>query len=112
DTHLTLDKVPVFFHLTLNPNVAQGVYCTGEVEDYTYDQLLANCRLRNGEVIPRADDMIAYILQRTNFPMYLDSKSAEVVVPISQILAQLNDEFVTCNPPPPDAGTAWPPPGK
>jgi hypothetical protein len=112
DTHLTADQVPVIFHLGLNAAVVQGVYCTGMVEDYTYDQLLANCRLRNGEVIPRADDMIAYVLRRTNLPLYLDSKSDSVIAPVSQILGALDQELVPCNPPPLDAGTPWPPPGK
>ena len=49
DIHLTKDQVPVFFHLGLSPPVVQGIYCTGKVEDYTYAQLLANCRLRNGD---------------------------------------------------------------
>jgi glycerophosphoryl diester phosphodiesterase len=112
DTHLTADQVPVIFHLSLNPAVVQGVYCSGMVEDYTYDQLLANCRLRNGEIIPRASDLISYVLRRTNLPLYLDSKSESVIAPISQILKTLGDELVPCNPPPPDAGTPWPPAGK
>jgi glycerophosphoryl diester phosphodiesterase len=55
DVALTADDVPVVFHVDLDPALVQGVYCVGSVEDYTYDQLLANCRLRNGEIIPRAD---------------------------------------------------------
>ncbi len=112
DTHLTSDGVPVVFHVGLNPAVVQGVYCTGQVEDYTYDQLLANCRLRNGEVIPRAADLFAYVMRRTNLPLYLDSKSESVIVPVSQILQSLEDQLVPCNPPPPDAGSPWPPDGK
>jgi glycerophosphoryl diester phosphodiesterase len=112
DTHLTADGVPVVFHLGLNPAVTQGIYCTGQVEDYTYDQLLANCRLRNGEIIPRAADLFSYVLRRTNLPLYLDSKSESVIAPVSQILASLQDSLVPCNPPPPDAGSPWPPAGK
>jgi glycerophosphoryl diester phosphodiesterase len=108
DTRLTSDGVPVFFHLGLNPAVVQGVYCTGKVEDYTYAQLLANCRLRNGEVIPRFEDMAEYILTHTKMPMYLDSKSPDVVVPTSQILGQLATRLVSCSPP---DGTYPPPPG-
>jgi glycerophosphoryl diester phosphodiesterase len=112
DIHLTADKVPVFFHLSLNPGVTQGIYCTGHVEDYTYAELLANCRLRNGEIIPRVEDMISFILARTDFPMYLDSKSTDVIQPVSQILGKLANEFVSCNPPPTGSPTPWPPPGK
>jgi len=112
DTHLTADQVPVFFHLSLNPAVVQGVFCTGKVEDYTYAQLLANCRLRNGEVIPRVEDMLSYVLRRTKLPLYLDSKTSSVIVPVSQILNQLDQDLVPCNPPPPGSPTPWPPAGK
>ena len=68
DVRLTKDQVPVFIHQGLFPGSVQGVYCTGWVEDYTYDELLANCRLRSGEVIPRVADMLEFIYTRTNFP--------------------------------------------
>ncbi len=106
DVRLTADKVPVFFHLGLTPSVAQGAYCTGMVEDYTYDQLLANCRLRNGEVIPRVADMLQYGFQRTDLPVYLDMKTADAVVPTSQVLGQLAQKLVPC------AVGATPPAGK
>ncbi len=72
DIRLTKDQVPVFFHLGLYPGVVQGTYCTGMVEDYTYAELVANCRLRNGEIIPRVVDMLTYIYTRTILPTYLD----------------------------------------
>ena len=131
DTRLTKDNVPVFFHLSLNPGVVQGAYCTGQVEDYTYEQLLADCRLRNGEVIPRVVDMIDYILARTTLPLYLDSKTPDVILPVAEILTGLDGElglnpgeypdnvndpnnngYVRCSPPPPSHPTPWPPPGK
>ena len=112
DVALTADDVPVVFHVDLDPALVQGVYCVGSVEDYTYDQLLANCRLRNGEIIPRADSMLDEVLRRTDKPIYLDTKSASAIVPLSQILETLGDELVPCNPPPDDAGTPWPPDGK
>ncbi len=114
DIHLTKDEVPVFFHLGLNPTAVQGVYCKGSVEDYTYSELLANCRLRNGEIIPRVADALGLIYTQTNFTVYLDSKSTDVIVPVSQLLGQLGQELVACNPPPAEAapGTPWPPPGK
>ncbi len=106
DIHLTADKVPVFFHLSLTPSVVQGPYCTGKVEDYTYAQLLANCRLRNGEVIPRVEDMMAYGLRRTDLPFYLDMKSTDAIVPTSQVIEQLAQKLVVCTGSPPA-----PPPG-
>jgi glycerophosphoryl diester phosphodiesterase len=112
DLHLTKDKVPVFFHMGLYPMDVQGVYCTGQIEDYTYQELLANCRLRNGEIIPRVVDMLEYIFTRTNFPTYLDSKTTDVIVPVSQILGELQDKLVPCNPPPPGSPAVWPPAGK
>ncbi len=102
DTRLTKDKVPVFLHQGLFPGSVQGVYCTGWVEDYTYVELLANCRLRNGEVIPRVADMLEFIYTQTNLPTWLDSKTPDVIVPVSAILADLQRRLVSCNPPPPD----------
>ncbi len=103
DTRLTADGVPVFFHLGLYPGVVQGPYCTGKVEDYTYAELTANCRLRNGEIIPRVEDMLTYIFTRTDLPTYLDSKTTDVIVPVSNILKKLSTEIVPCpNGVPPD----------
>ncbi|HET8723811.1 MAG TPA: glycerophosphodiester phosphodiesterase family protein, partial [Anaeromyxobacteraceae bacterium] len=100
DVRLTKDQVPVFMHQGLFPGSVQGVYCTGWVEDYTYAELLANCRLRNGEVIPRVADMLEFIYTRTSLPTWLDSKSPDVIVPVSAILADLRERLVPCNPPP------------
>jgi glycerophosphoryl diester phosphodiesterase len=105
DTRLTKDGIPVFFHLGLYPAVVQGVYCTGMVEDYTYAELLANCRLRSGEIIPRVVDMLTYIYTRTNLPTYLDSKTTDVIVPVSQILKTLSATIVACPTGVPPAGS-------
>jgi glycerophosphoryl diester phosphodiesterase len=102
DTRLTKDKIPVLLHQGLFPGSVQGIYCTGWVEDYTYAELLANCRLRNGEVIPRVADALEYIYTRTNLPTWLDSKSPDVIVPVSAILGDLQKKLVSCNPPPPE----------
>jgi glycerophosphoryl diester phosphodiesterase len=96
DVHLTADKVPVCFHLGLSPAIVQGGYCVGQVEDYTYDQLLANCRLKNGEVIPRLEDLLAYGLRRTDLPFYLDEKSTDAIVPTSVVVGQLAQRLVAC----------------
>lgn len=104
DVHLTADGVPVCIHLGLTPDVVQGVYCTGNVEDYTYAQLLANCRLRNGEIIPRLADLMEYGLRRTELPFYLDMKSPDVIVPASRVIGQLAQDLVDCS-------TTTPPPG-
>jgi hypothetical protein len=71
------------------------------VEDYTYAELLANCRLRNGEIIPRVADVLEFIYTRTNLPTWLDSKNPDVIVPVSAILGDLRKRLVSCNPPPP-----------
>jgi glycerophosphoryl diester phosphodiesterase len=101
DVRLTKDQVPVLMHQGLFPGTAQGLYCTGWVEDYTYAELLANCRLRNGEIIPRVADALEYIYTRTDLPTWLDSKTTDVIVPVSAILADLQRRLVSCNPPPP-----------
>ena len=104
DVHLTADGIPVLIHLGLSPDVVQGVYCTGSVEDFTYAQLLANCRLRNGEIIPTLSDALEYGLRRTDLPFYLDMKSPDVIVPASQVIGQLAQRIVDCS-------TTTPPPG-
>jgi glycerophosphoryl diester phosphodiesterase len=101
DTRLTKDQVPVLLHQGLFPGSVQGLYCTGWVEDYTYAELLANCRLRNGEIIPRVADVLEFIYTRTNLPTWLDSKNPDVIVPVSAILGDLRKRLVSCNPPPP-----------
>ena len=101
DTRLTKDQVPVLLHQGLFPGSVQGLYCTGWVEDHTYAELLANCRLRNGEIIPRVADVLEFIYTRTNLPTWLDSKTTDVIVPVSAILADLQQRLVSCNPPPP-----------
>ena len=114
DIHLTKDEIPVVFHLGLSPAASQGVYCKGQIEDSTYSELLANCRLPNGEVIPRVDETLEIVFTRTDFPVYLDSKSPDVIVPVSQILGQLQQKLVACNPRPANVANdaPWPPPGK
>jgi len=102
DVRLTKDQVPVFMHQGLFPGSVQGLYCTGWVEDYTYAELIAACRLRNGEIIPRVADTLEFIYTRTNLPTWLDSKTPDVIVPVSAILADLQKRLVSCNPPPPE----------
>ncbi|HEU4382005.1 MAG TPA: glycerophosphodiester phosphodiesterase family protein [Anaeromyxobacteraceae bacterium] len=110
DAHLTADGIPVSIHLGLTPDVVQGVYCTGSVEDYTYAQLVANCRLRNGEIIPRLVDMLEYGLRRTDLPFYIDMKSPDVIVPTSAVIGDLSQRLVDCSvtTPPPGGACLFP----
>ncbi len=98
DVRLTADNVPVLYHLGLSPATTQGIYCTGGINDWTYQQLLANCRLRNGEVIPRLEDALEYGLTRTDLLVWLDMKVVNAVVPSSQIVKALNDRLIQCQP--------------
>ena len=98
DVRLTADNVPVTFHLGLTPNAVQGLYCVGGVEDWTFSQLLANCRLRNGEIIPRLVDVLEYGLTRTDLTVWLDMKVTSAVVPSSQIVGELEQRLVQCQP--------------
>jgi glycerophosphoryl diester phosphodiesterase len=97
DVRMTKDGVPVLFHLGLTPDVVQGVYCVGGIPDWTYAQLVANCRMRNGEVIPRAEDAFTYGLLRTNLGVWLDMKTADGIVPTSQLLGRLAQQLVVCD---------------
>ncbi len=90
DVQLTADGVPVLFHdPSLSPGLVQGPHCTGKVADHTYAQLLADCRLRYGETIPRLEDHLQYGLTTTDLVVWLDMKTAAAVVPASQVLGRL-----------------------
>ncbi len=98
DVRLTKDNVPVLFHLGLTPAVIQGTYCVGGIEDWTYSQLVANCRARHGEIIPRLVDALEYGLTHTDLVVWLDMKVENAVVLSSQIIGQLNERLVQCQP--------------
>lgn len=98
DVRLTADNVPVLYHLGLSPTATQGIYCTGGIQDWTYQQLVANCRLRNGEIIPRLVDALEYGLTRTDLLVWLDMKVTNAVVPSGQIVKELSERLVQCQP--------------
>jgi glycerophosphoryl diester phosphodiesterase len=98
DVHLTADGIPVCFHYTdLSAVLVQGPYCFGPIADYTYAQLVANCRLKNGEVIPRLEDALAYGLTNTDLIVWLDMKTANAVLPTTQLLGMLAARLPTAN---------------
>jgi hypothetical protein len=100
DVRLTADNppVPVNFHLGLTPGAVQGTYCVGGINDWTYDQLVANCRLLNGELIPHLQDTLEYALTHTNLTIWLDMKVANAVVPSGTVVRALNQKLVQCQP--------------
>jgi glycerophosphoryl diester phosphodiesterase len=100
DVRLTADSPPVAvnFHLGLSPGAVTGTYCAGGIDNWTYDQLVANCRLLNGEVIPRLQDTLEYALTRTNLVIWLDMKVSNAVVPSGVIVRALNQKLVQCQP--------------
>src|SRR5262249_58979505 len=98
DAHLTADGIPVCFHTAdLSPTLVQGPYCFGGVADYTYAQLVANCRLKNGEITPRLEDALAYGLTNTDLIVWLDMKTADAVLPTTQLLGGLANRLPTAN---------------
>jgi glycerophosphoryl diester phosphodiesterase len=98
DVHLTADGIPVcFHHADLAATLVQGPYCFGPVAGYTYAQLVANCRLKNGEIIPRLEDMLAYGLTNTDLLIWMDMKTANTVLPTTQLLAMLATRLPTAN---------------
>jgi len=50
--------------------------------------------------------MLTYIYTRTNLPTYLDSKTTDVIIPVSQILKTLSETIVACPTGVPPAGSA------
>jgi len=98
DVHLTADGIPVCFHTTdLSATLVQGPYCFGAIAGYTYAQLVANCRLKNGEIIPRLEDALAFGLTNTNLIVWLDMKTADGVLPTTQLLGMLATRLPTAN---------------
>ena len=98
DVHLTADGIPVCFHTAdLSATLVQGPYCFGGVADYTYAQLVANCRLKNGEIIPRLEDTLAYGLTNTDLIVWLDMKTANAVLPTTQLLGTLAARLPAAN---------------
>jgi glycerophosphoryl diester phosphodiesterase len=96
DVHLTADGIPVCFHTpNLSATLVQGPYCFGPIAEYTYAQLVANCRLKNGEIIPRLEDMLAYGLTNTDLLVWLDMKTANAVLPTTQVLGVLATRLPT-----------------
>jgi glycerophosphoryl diester phosphodiesterase len=98
DVHMTADGIPVCFHFSdLSATLVQGPYCFGSIPDYTYAQLVANCRLKNGEIIPRLEDALAYGLTNTDLIVWLDMKTANAVLPTTQLLGMLAARLPAAN---------------
>ena len=98
DVHLTADGIPVLFHVAnLSATLVQGPYCFGAIASYTYAQLVANCRLKNGEIIPRLEDALTYGLTNTDLLVWLDMKTADAVLPVTQLLGTLATRLPTAN---------------
>ncbi|WP_229379424.1 glycerophosphodiester phosphodiesterase [Fibrella forsythiae] len=76
DIRQTQDGVPIIYHDNqLNLRLTQKTGLIGAVENYTFDQLDAFVRLRNGEKIPRLTQVLDAVLNETNLQtVWLDSK--------------------------------------
>jgi glycerophosphoryl diester phosphodiesterase len=76
DVQLTKDGVPIIYHdATLNERLIQKNGLVGLVSDYTYDQLYALVRLKNGEHIPTLREILQTVLYNTPLDfVWLDSK--------------------------------------
>jgi glycerophosphoryl diester phosphodiesterase len=76
DIRQTKDGVPVLYHdETLNLRLVRKSGLTGEIEEYTYDQLQGLVRLIHGERIPTLREALDAALYRTGLRLiYLDAK--------------------------------------
>lgn len=76
DIRQTKDGVPIIYHDDqLNLRLTQKTGLIGAVENYTYDQLSAFVRLRNGEKIPMLTQVLDAVLNDTGLEtVWLDSK--------------------------------------
>ena len=76
DIRQTKDGIPIIYHDNqLNLRLTQKTGLIGPVENYTYEQLSAFVRLRNGEKIPMLTQALDAVLNETNLQtVWLDSK--------------------------------------
>lgn len=94
DVELTKDNVPVLFHdHTLNERLIIKNGMVGSISDYTYAQLEALVRLRQGEKIPTLREALKTIIHRTplNF-VWLDIKFEESLAPVRQLQLEAQAE--------------------
>jgi glycerophosphoryl diester phosphodiesterase len=90
DVRLTSDGVPILFHDDdFSPRLSKGVYCHGPVENFTFADVSALCRLKFGEQVPRLEEALQAVLTQTNLAaIWLDIKVASAIAPVLQLQAK------------------------
>ncbi|MGI8891954.1 MAG: glycerophosphodiester phosphodiesterase [Bacteroidia bacterium] len=93
DVRMTSDNVPVLYHdENLNDRLTQKSGLVGELNNYTYAQLSAFVRLKNGELIPTLQQALNAIIYETPLKIvWLDIKydgSLETIKNIQQEFLQ------------------------
>ncbi|MBI5516253.1 MAG: hypothetical protein HY909_20880 [Deltaproteobacteria bacterium] len=86
DVRLTREGVALVYHdPTFNPRLTRGIYCHGDVEDYTLTQVRTFCHALYGEEIPTLDELLTAVVERSNLrALWLDIKVAPAVAPAAQ----------------------------
>jgi glycerophosphoryl diester phosphodiesterase len=94
DVRLTADRVPILFHDdSFSPRLNNGVYCHGEVNQFTLAHVRALCRLRYDEQIPTLEQALQTVIDRTTLAgAWLDVKVPEAVAPTLSIMARYSAE--------------------
>lgn len=93
DVQLSKDNIPILYHdKDINLRLTQKSVIWGDVEDFTFAQLRAFVKLKNGEKIPSLREALDYVLNHTSLSLvWLDLKSARNEIPI---VAELQKEFI------------------
>ena len=76
DVRMTSDNVPILYHdENINDRLTQKSGLVGEIKNYTYAQLSAFVRLKNGEMIPTLRQALDAVLHQTPLKViWLDIK--------------------------------------
>ncbi len=99
DVKLTKDGIPVLYHdNTLNDRLIQKCGLYGPIEDYNFAQLSAIVRLKNGEKIPKLEDVLSAIIYQTQLEVvWLDIKYNGSLLSVYQLQEEFTQKAQAAN---------------
>jgi glycerophosphoryl diester phosphodiesterase len=93
DARLTKDGVPFIYHDSdINLRLCQKSLIWGNIEDFTWAQLMTFITLRNREKIPSLREALEFVLEETHIKVvWLDTKDVDVVPSSIALLTEINE---------------------